>query len=231
MIRNDTYRHVPFVFFLIFFSRQFADSAPQRLNRIHVKNRIHILHDGRQALQAHSGIDIFLLQLAVIALPVIVKLGKYIVPHFDIAVTIAAYRTFRLAAAVFLPTVIINLRTGTAGAGTVFPEIVFLSKAENPLLRNADFFIPYVKSFIVFQINGRIETLRIQSDHFRQKFPAPPDRILFKIIPKGKIPQHFKKCPMSRCLADIFNVPGTDTFLAGRHSLPRWYLLAGKIRL
>ena len=45
----------------------------------------------KQDAPVHSSIDILLLQLTVIAVAVIIKLGEDIVPDFHVTVTLAAY--------------------------------------------------------------------------------------------------------------------------------------------
>ena len=115
---------------------------------------------------------------------VILKLGKYVIPYLNITVAFTAYCTVRLSAAVFFSPIVINLRTGAAGACAVLPEVVFLSKAENLLCRNTNLFIPDTKSLIVIQIYRRIETFRIKSYHLRQKFPGPVDGFRFEIVTK-----------------------------------------------
>ncbi len=115
VVRHNTDGNVPFVFFLIFFSGNLAHPVPKRPDGIHVKNGIHVLNHRRKTLKAHAGIDIFLLQLRIIAFAVVVKLGKHVVPDFNVSVAVAAYGTARFAAAVLLASVIINLRTGAAG--------------------------------------------------------------------------------------------------------------------
>ncbi len=116
MVRHDTDGNVPFIFFLIFLAGNLAYPVSERANGIHVKNGIYILNHRSKTLQSHAGIDVFLLKLRIIPLAVIVKLGKYVVPHFNISVAVAAYGTARLAAAVLLASVIVNLRAGAAGA-------------------------------------------------------------------------------------------------------------------
>ncbi len=116
MIRHDTDGNVPFIFFLIFLAGNLAYPVSERANGIHVKNGIYILNHRSKTLQSHAGIDVFLLKLRIIPLAVIVKLGKYVVPHFNISVAVAAYGTARLAAAVLLASVIVNLRAGAARA-------------------------------------------------------------------------------------------------------------------
>ena len=112
-----------------------------------------------QTLQTHTGIDIFLLQLGIVAVAVVLKLGKYVVPDLHVTVAVAAYGTARLAAAVFFSTVIVNLRTGAAGACTMLPEVVLFAKTENPVCWDADLLVPDIKRLVVLQINGRIQTV------------------------------------------------------------------------
>ena len=54
---------------------------------------------------------------------------------------------------------------------------------------------------------------------------------MLEIITKGKVAQHLKKSSMPVRLSDILNITGTDTFLAGGHSLPGRDFLPCKIRL
>ena len=75
---------------------------------VDVKERIDTLADHRKALQAHAGINILLLEFCVVVMAVVVKLTEHIVPDFDVTVAVTAHRTGRLAAAVLLPTVVVD---------------------------------------------------------------------------------------------------------------------------
>ena len=231
MVGNDPDGNIPFVFPVVFLAGNLAYLVPQRTDRVNVKDGVHILHHGGKTLQSHSGVDVLLFQFAVVSLTVIVKLGKHIVPDLNVAVTVAAHLTVRLAAAVLFPSVIIDLRAGAAGAGAVLPEIILLAETVNPLCGNADLFIPDLESLVVLHINGRIKALLVKPYHLRQKLPGPGDGLMLEIVPERKIPQHFKKGAVSGCLSDIFDVRGTDTFLAGRHPFPGRDLLSGKVWL
>ena len=162
---------------------------------------------------------------------VVVKLGEHVIPYFDVAVAVASHRAARFAAAVFFPAVIIDLRTGAAGAGTVLPEVVLFAEAENAVRRNADFFIPDPERLVVVLVDGRIQAHGIQSHHLRQKFPAPGDCFMLEIIPEGEVAQHLKKGAMPRSLADIFNIPRANALLAGGHPSSGRDLLPGEIGL
>ena len=113
----------------------------------------------------------------------------------------------------------------------MLPEIIFFAEMENTFCRNADFVIPDSKGFVIVQIYGRIQPVRIQPDHLSQKLPAPGNGFLFEIITEREIPQHFKKSPMPVRLADVLDITGTDTFLTGCHPFPGRDFLSRKIRL
>ena len=231
VIRYDTDGNIPLMLFLISFACQLADPVSQRLNGIHVKNGIHILHHRSQTLQAHARIDVLLDQVGIMAVAVIVELGEHVVPHFDVTVAVTAHRTAGLSAAVLLAAVIVYLGAGAAGTGTVLPEIILFSETEDPLRRNADFLVPDVEGLIVIQIYGRIQPVRVKSDHFGQKLPAPGDRFMLEIISKGEISQHLKKRAVPVRLADILDIARADTLLTGGHPSPRRNLLPCEIGL
>ena len=229
MICDNTDRNIRLIILLIFYTGDLTHSRAQCQYRVHVKNRIHILYCRRQALQSHTGIDILLHKFRVIPLAVIVELGKYVVPDLHITVTVTTYRTARLTASIFLSTVIINLRAGTAGAGTMLPKVILFAEAEDPLRWDTDLFVPDLKSFLIILIDRRIEPVCIQPHYFRKELPAPGDSFMFKIIPEGEISQHLEKGAMSCRLAYILQISCTDTFLAGGDTPSRRYLLSRKI--
>ena len=162
---------------------------------------------------------------------VVVKLGKYVVPDLHVAVAVAAYGTTRLAAAILLASVIIYFGTGTAGACAVLPEVILLAEAEDPLCRNPDFLIPDVERLVVLQVNGRIQTILVQSHHLGQELPGPVNRLVLEVIAEGEIAQHLKEGAVTGGLSYIFNIACTDTFLTGGHSAAGRNLRAGEIRL
>ena len=116
MVGHDTHGNVGIVIFAVFLACHLADLVAQGADGIYVKNGINVLYRNRQTLQAHTGIDILLDQLRVVAVAVVIELGEYDVPYFHVSVAVAAYCTAGLAAAIFLAAVKIDLGTGTAGA-------------------------------------------------------------------------------------------------------------------
>ena len=219
--------------FLLFIGHagDLADAVAQRLDRIDVEHRVDVLHRHGEALKAHARVDVLLLQRRVIAVAVIFELREDVVPDLHIAVAVAAGRAVGLPAAVLLAAVIVHLRAGAAGACAVLPEVVLLAELVDSLRGHADLVSPDREGLVVVQIDGRIEPVRIKSDHLRQELPRPVDRFRLEIVAEGEVAQHLKECAVSRRVADIFDVAGADALLAGRDALSRRHLGAGKVRL
>src|SRR5699024_671290 len=121
-----------------------------------------------------------------------VKLGEHNVPEFDIAVTVAADAAGRLAAAVLLAAVKIDLRAGTAGAGTVLPEVVLLAHAYNAIGSNADFLCPDLKGLVVVLINGNPQLVNRHLEHLCAELPGPGRGLVLEVIAEGEIAEHLK---------------------------------------
>ena len=215
MVGDQTDGYVFCIILLIFYICKFTDFVAKCLKCIYIKNRIYILDNNSQTLQSHTGINVLLLQLSVISFSVVLKLGKYVVPYFHVTVALTSDRTSRFAAAVFLTAVIVDLRTRTARACTMLPEVVFFSKTEDTLRCNADLFVPDLERFLIVLVNRRIQSFRVQSDYLGQKLPGPGDRFVFEIIAERKVTQHFKEGTMSCCFTYVLDIACTDTFLAG----------------
>ena len=198
---------------------------------VHVKQAVYVLANNGQTLQAHAGINVFLSQFGIIALAVIVELGEDVVPDFHITVAIAANRAVRLAAAVLLTAVIVNLRAGAAGTGAMLPEIIGLTKPEDPVSGYTDFFIPDFKRLIVILVDGRIQSVFVQTNYLGQEFPAPGNGFMFEVVTEGEITQHLKIGAMAGGFTDVLNITGTDALLAGAHPMTGRLHLTGEIGL
>ncbi len=199
------------------------------LHGVDKKEVVHSLHDAGKTLKAHAGVDVRVCHRRVIALAVAVELGKHDVPEFNIAVAVAADAAGRLAAAVFFAAVKIDFGAGAAGAGAVFPEIIFFAETHDVRRVDADFLRPDVKRLVVVQIDRDPELVHRKLQHLRAEFPCPRRGLVLKIIAERKVAQHLKKRAVAVGNADIFNVAGADALLAGRHALARRRYLAGKV--
>ena len=81
--------------------------------------------------------------------------------------------------------------------GAYLPEIVIFSQTNYLFLRHTNNIFPYMIRLFVIFIYSSPKIFRRHFQYFCNEFPSPCKRFLFKIIAKGKTPQHFKKCTVS----------------------------------
>ena len=165
MVCNQTNGNVVLMMYPIRFAGNPAYQVTKGTDGIYIENGIYVLDNNRQTLKTHAGINILLFQSCIIAVSVILKLGKYVVPYFHVAVAVTANCTSRLAAAISFSTVIVDLGTWTAGTCAVLPEVILFAKFENTLCRNTHLFVPDIKCLVIALEHRRIEAIRIKSDN------------------------------------------------------------------
>ena len=235
MVRDQTDTYVVLLVFLILLSAEAADCVADSLHRVDVEDRVYVLHDDGQPLEAHAGIDIFLLELGVAALAVALELGEDIVPDLHEAVAFAAQDVLG-AVSVLDTAVVVDFGAGTAGTGPVLPEVVRLSvgaaaDAHDLFSRNSDFLVPDFEGLVVVFIDRDVETLLVHLQDFGQEFPGPVNGLFLEVVAEGEIAQHLEECEVSCRLSDVFDIACPHALLAGCNSCPGRNLLAREIRL
>ena len=158
MVCNHTDRYVCLVVCTISNSCNFTDLIADRFDRIYVEDRIYFLYNDCKTFQSHTGINIFLNQLGIMSFSIIFKLSKYVVPYLHETVTVTAYLTVRLAAAILKSSVIVYLRARTARTGTMLPEVITLTvlitiKTCDLFTRNANLLCPDILSYLILSID------------------------------------------------------------------------------
>ena len=161
-------------------------------------------------------------------MPVAVRviLAEHQVPDLHITVAVAADLAVRLAAAMFGAAVIVNFRAGTAGAGTVFPEVVLLAEADHVIGRDADFLGPDIIGFIIVKVDGDKQLFGRDLKVFGQEFPRPGDDLLLEIILEAEVAQHFKEGAVAGRDAHALDIRRADALLAGGHTVAGRFFLA-----
>ena len=149
MVGDDAQGDVARVALAVVRAGDLADLVGDVHDGIDVKQGVDILADHRQTLQTHAGVDVLLLELGVVAVTVVVELGKDVVPHLNIAVAVAADRAAGLTAAVLRAAVVVNFGAGAAGAGAMLPEVILLAEAEDALGGDADLVTPDGEGLVV----------------------------------------------------------------------------------
>ena len=217
MVGDDPQRHVTGLAVAVVRTGQLRDFIRDVHHGVHVEQGVHVLADHGQTLQAHAGVDVLLGQLGVVALAVVVELGKDVVPDLHIAVAVAAGLAVGAAAAELLAAVVIDLRAGAAGTGAVLPEVVFLAHAVDAVLRDAHFVPPDVEGLVVLLVDGGIQPVLFQAHPLGvgQKLPGPGNGLVLKVIAEGEVAQHLEIGAVAGGVADVLDVARPDTFLAG----------------
>ena len=233
VVSDDAQGHIGLMAVAIVRAGDLADLVRDVHDGVHIEERIHTLADNGQTLEAHAGVDVLLNEVRVVAVAVVVKLGKDVVPDLHIAVAVAAGRAVRLAAAIFFAAVKIDLRAGAARAGAMLPEVIVLAEAGDAALRDANLIAPDGECLVVLLIHRRVQPLWVEADpvRARQKLPRPGDGFMLEVVAEGEVAEHLKIRAVARGLADVFNVAGADALLAGADAVARRLLIALEVGL
>ena len=236
VVGDDAQRDVLFVGLAVVGAGNLGHLVGDVHDRVHVKKGVHVLAHHRQTLQTHAGVDVLLAEFGVVALAVVVELGKDDIPDLNIAVAVAAHMAVRLAAAVLFAAVIVDLGAGAARTAAVLPEVILFAEAVDPVGGDADLLVPDPESLVVRRRglvagkNRGVETVGIQSHPFRggQKLPGPVDGLALEVIAEGEVAQHLKIGTVTGSLADVLDIRRADALLAGGHAVTGRLLLAGE---
>ena len=184
-----------------------------------------MLQHGRDALQAHAGIDTGARQARHVAGGVTLELHEHQVPDLDVAVAVFLRRS--RGAAPDLGTVVVeDFRARTAGAGVGhLPEVVrrvagalVVADADDALGRHADFLGPDVIGLVVFLVDGDPELVGGQLVDLRQQFPGVLDGIALEVVAEAEIAQHFEERMVAGGVAHVLQVV---VLAAGAHAALR----------
>ena len=167
---------------VILFVGNFADLLTEGANCINIEHGVNVLYSDCKALKTHSGINILLLQSCIVAVTVVLELCENVVPDFHETVAVASRLGVIFICHIFFAAVIVDFRTRTAGACSVLPEIVFLAELVDAVLRNTDLISPDSQSLIVFEVDRRVQSVRVKAYDICQEFPCPVDRFSLEIV-------------------------------------------------
>ena len=229
VVCDHTNGNVCFMVFAVFHACFCTNSVTDRFYGIYVENRVNALHDSCHTFQTHTGIYVLHRQFCVCAVFFGVELGQYQIPEFHVSVAVTAYAAGRAVTAVFRTTVIVDFCTRTAGACAVFPEVVFFAQFYDSVPRQTYHIMPDFACFIVFFVNGYVQSVFGDFQYFCYEFPRPGHDFVFEVITEGEVAQHFKECAVTSSFPYVVDITCTDTFLAGCHSLAGRDFLTSKV--
>ena len=187
----------------------------QRLEEIGFKDTGAVAVDhGRDALEAHPGIDSFALQRSPLARLVAIPLHEDQVPDLEEAVAVlAVWAAVGPATAVFLTPVVMDLGVRTTRSGRASgPEVVVVAKTPDPRFGNPRL-LPDFETLVVVVVDARPEPLLVKVQLLGQELVGVGNRLLLEVVAEGEIPQHLEEGQMVTVLADDIDIDGTKNLL------------------
>ncbi len=181
--------------------------ADDGLEQVDVEIGVHALDHGRDAFQAHAGVDAGPGQGHAVAGLDLVELHEHEVPDFQVAVAVAGADAAVRAAAHFLAPVVHDFRAGAAGAGVAHgPEVILLAQAEDAFVGQAGDLFPQPVGLVVVEVDRGVEARLVQADDFGEELPGKLDGVFLEVVAKGEVAEHFKKGVVAGGAADVFQV-------------------------
>ena len=176
-----------------------------------------MLHDGRDALEAHAGVDVAVRQLRQRAVLLAVVLREDEVPELEEAVAVVAAGAAVLAAAAeLLALVEVDLGAGAAGTGGAGgPEVVVRAEAGDVVIGDA-LLVPELDGLVVVLEDGHVEALgrKAQVLGVGDEVIGPGDGVGLGVAAKGEVAEHLEEREV-RGVADVVDVVGAQALLAG----------------
>ncbi len=202
MIRD----HVQGTRAVVFDAEHIGRGLDQLGKQVNLVVAVHALHDRRNALETHAGIDRGLRQRCQRPIGRPVELHEDKIPDFDVAITVLIGRTWRTTRDI-LTMIEEDLAARTTGTRVAHrPEIVFCSKSPKARRVNLHFLEPDVSGFVVVLENRHPEAFLGQSQGLRQELPGIPDRFALEVITETEIAEHLEERVMPRGIAHILKV-------------------------
>ncbi len=170
------------------------------------------LHDGRDALKAHAGIDVLGLQRRQRAVFLTVVLSEHAIPVLKITVAVAAGLAVGAAAANLGALVEVDLgaraaRAGGAGA----PEVVFLAQLGDMALGNAQA-LPDLDGLVVVLEHGEVELFGGQAQNLSRELVGPCAHLALEVLAEAEVAQHLEEAEVTG-IADVLDVVGAHALL------------------
>ncbi|SHW98405.1 Uncharacterised protein [Mycobacteroides abscessus subsp. abscessus] len=223
VVADDAVAHVILVVALPISARgdrcHAVDDGPHQVGFVDV---VDTLQQTRDALDAHTGIDVLARQRAEDlevrlrgALTTLV-LHEHEIPDLDVAILVGLRATLD---AVLGAAVVIDLRTGAARSGdTHGPVVVGHAATLNPVQREARNFLPQPDGLVVIQVDGGPQLLRVESvptlgHRIGQQGPGQPDGLPLEVVAEGEVPGHLEERVVPGGDAHLVNVRCTDALL------------------
>src|ERR1700674_644103 len=187
--------------------------------------------DRRNSLEGHDGINPLLGKRSSNTRLVPVPRDEDQVPDLEKAIAILAVRpTVRPHTAVLLAPVVVALGVrSTRPGGTRGPEVVLITKAPNPLGRDAGL-LPDLEALVIVVVDPGPQPLLFELQVFGQEFVRVGNGLLLEVVAKGEVPQHLEKGEVMAIVPYHVDVDRAEDLLTGGGTRVRRISLAQKVR-
>src|SRR6202521_2443378 len=187
--------------------------------------------DRRNSLETHAGVDAFLGERGPHAGLVPIPCDEDEVPDLEKAVTMLAVGpAVGPPAAVLLAPVVVALGVrSTRPGGTRGPEVVLITKAPNPLGRDAGL-LPDLEALVIVVVDPGPEPLLFELQVFGQEFVRVGNGLLLEVVAEGEVPQHLEKGEVMAIVPYHVDVDRAEDLLTGGGTRVRRISLAQKVR-
>ncbi len=188
------------------------DGDQQRLERVRVVVRQRALHDRRDALEAHPGVDRRLGERLERPVRLPVELHEDVVPDLDVAIAVARRTETRgRGAGEIVAAEVVNLRAAAAGPGIAHrPEVVRRAELVDAIRRHE--IPPSVERVVVARDavlaleDRREQTVRRQAPLLRQQLPGQRDRVVLEVVAEREVAEHLEERVVPERRPDVVEV-------------------------
>ena len=229
MVSDDLQRDVRLLVLAVLDARDLGRVLDDRVEQIRLEVRLLVLHDGREALEAATRIDVLMGEILVGAVFLAVVLREDEVPDLEVAVAVAADSAGRRAATALFTEVDVDLGVRAARARADLPEVVL--HLDDVILREARLGLPDLDGLRVVRVDRDPELVLRQLDDFRQELPCPGNGLALEVIAEREVAEHLEERLMARRAADVLDITRADAALARRHARAGRLHLAREERL
>ena len=196
---------------------------------IGLEDGVFLLQHHREALKAHAGVDVRLLQRGAFALGILIELHEHEVPDLKIALAaVAAGAAVGVAAAEVRAAVVVDLGVGAAGTGGAGRPPPVVGEPRDAARWEAGDLLPVARRLVVVGVDGGEEALGGDAVVVGQQIPGVGDRLALEILADGEVAEHLEEGEV-RGVADGFDVGGAEAFLHGGQPVARRLFLAEEI--
>ena len=198
------------------------DPGHDRLVAVGLVDGADVLHDRRQPLEPHAGVDVLLRQRRQRSVGVLLVLHEDEVPELEEAVAArAGRRARRVAAAVLRAPVPVDLRVRPARPRPADrPEVLRAGERDDPLGRHPDRLPLLDRDLVraeledrVAGVHGRPDPVPVQLQPVLDEVGGVLDRARLEVLPEREVAEHLEEGQVVAVAPDLVDVRRAEAFL------------------